>query len=167
MVRARSLGILILGLGAAVWAASPLDGNYTLDKSRSADVDKAVEATVEQLNFMIRPVARSRLAKPNTPSPRVCIAVGDRAQIELGARIVSAPLDGQAVSWSRLDGEVLQVSIRQSGERLVETFQGADGSRRNTFTLLDGGKALAMDVQLESPKLPEPLRYRLVYSRTP
>jgi hypothetical protein len=158
-------GFLALGIGSAPWAASPLDGSYTLDKSRSASVDQAIEQVVSKMNFVTRPIARSRLTKTNTPSAKVSIAVTDLAEIDLGAKPVRAPSDGKVVAWTRPDGETFQVSIRQDGERLVETFVGKDGSRRNTFCLLDGGKALAMDVQVESPKLPEPMRYRLVFAR--
>jgi hypothetical protein len=159
------LGVLALGLGGASWAVSPLDGRYALDKARSASVDKAIDETVAKMNFVTRSVARSRLAKTNTPPAKVNIVVADRVEIDLGAKPVSMSPDGKAVAWTRPDGETFQVSVRQEGERLIEQFQGADGSRRNTFSLLDGGKALAMDVQVESPKLPQPLRYRLVYSR--
>lgn len=167
MSRRTILWILALGLGAGVLAASPKDGRYTLDKARSASVDKAIEEVVAKMNFVIRPIARSRLTKTNTPSTKLSIAVADQIEIGLDPKPVTAPSDGKAVAWTRPDGETFQVSVRQEGARLVETFTGKDGSRRNTFSLLDGGKCLAMDVQVESPKLPEPVRYRLVYARDP
>lgn len=165
MSLARVFGMFALGLGSGAWAASPLDGPWTLDKARSANVDQAIEAVVAKMNFMIRPVARSRLSKTNAPIPVLAIATADRTEIDLGTESVRAPSDGKAVTWTRPDGETFQVSIHQEGERLVEFFQGKDGTRRNTFGLLDA-KTLAMDVQVESPKLPEPVRYRLVYERS-
>jgi hypothetical protein len=159
-------GIFALGLGSGAWAASPLDGHWTLDKARSASVDQAIEAVVSQMNFLTRPIARSRLAKTNAPIPTLSIDVADRAEIELGTESVHAPSNGEAVTWTRPDGEAFRVSIHREGERLVEIFQGKDGTRRNTFNLLDA-KTLALEVLVESPRLPEPVRYRLVYARTP
>ena len=167
MTRASMIGALILLLGATAWSASPFDGKYALDKARSANVGKAIEEATGSMNFMSRPIARSRLAKTNTLPTNASISVADRVEIDLGAKPVSVLPDGKAVPWTRPDGEVFQVSARLEGDDLVETFQGKDGSRRNTFHLQDDGKTLTLDVQVESPRLPQPVRYRLVYKRAP
>ena len=167
MARASKMGALVLCLGAAATAGSVFDGRYALDKSRSANVEKAIGEATESMNFVTRPIARSRLGKTNQTSAGVSIAVTDRIEVDFGTKPISAPLDGAAVPWTRPDGETFQVRAGIDPDKLVETFQGKDGSRRNTFSLLDGGKSLAMDVQVDSPRLPKPVRYRLVYARVP
>lgn len=167
MVRASMMGALVLWMASVTGAASPFDGRYVFDKARSDNVAKAIDAATESMNFMSRPIARSRLAKTNASPAAVSISVGDRLEIDLGGKPVTAAPDGKPISWTRPDGEVFQVSLRQDGDRIVETFLGKDGSRRNTFVLLDEGRALGMDVQVESSRLPQPVRYRLVFKRDP
>ena len=166
MTRASMIGALFLGMASLSGAASSFDGRYVLDKVRSADVGKAIEEATASMNFASRHIARSRLAKTNISPADVSLSVTDRVEIGMGAKPVSVLPDGKAVSWTRPDGEVFQVSVRLEGDRLVETFQGKDGSRRNTFALLDGGQAVAMDVLVESTRLPQPVSYRLVFRRS-
>lgn len=138
-----------------------------LDKVHSTDVDKAVDKSVEKMNFVIRPIARARLAKSSRPPSIIAITVSDSIKISLETISVIAPADGRFVPWNRPNGEIAQISMRLDGERLMTTFKGTEGTRRNTFTLLDSGRTLAMDVLVESSRLPEPLRYRLRYTRVP
>ena len=78
--------------------------------------------------------------------------------------MISAP-DGKIVSWKREDGEVFQLSHEFKGDRLVEIFRGEDGNKQESFGVSADGSTLSVDVKVTSPKLPEPLVYRLVYRK--
>ena len=48
---------------------------------------------------------------------------------------------------------------------LHQTFRAEDGQRVNVYTLSNNGNTMTMNVTITSPRLPDPLTYRLVYNR--
>jgi len=158
----------VLACSAQAVTISDFDGAWLYDKSRSADVSAAVEACVAKTNFVVRAVARPRLLKTNVPYDRITIATSpSEVKVVYGAAgkpVASAP-DGKSIPWKREDGEVFQLSHELKGDRLVETFRGDDGSKQESFGVSADGATLSVDVKVTSPKLPEPLVYRLVYKR--
>ncbi len=144
-----------------------LAGSYVYIPERSANIEKAVEQTVADMNFVARPVARSRLVKTNQPYQRITLGLnGEQVSITTDKR---APIVTKAgtpgVSWTREDGERMQVSTAWTGPVLVQTFAAEDGKRVNHFQLNAEGKELAVKVHVSSSKLKKPLTYTLVYKR--
>lgn len=149
-------------------AAAPLTltGTYALDPGRSDDVTQAIEKTVAELSFLIRPIARGRLTKTNKPYQRVILALST-SQVsiitDVRAPIVTQP-DGTPVKWTREDGEVFDVSTVWDGQVLRQTFQAEDGQRVNEYRLAsDGG--VVLQATISGKRLASPLQYRLVYTR--
>jgi hypothetical protein len=166
-LRGGFLVATLVGSAQAV-TISDFDGIWLHDKSRSADVPAAVEQCVAKTNFVVRGIARPRLLKTNVPYDRISI-VANSAEVKVvygasGKPVVSAP-DGKSVPWKREDGEVFQLSHELKGDRLVEIFQGEDGGKQESFGVSADRSTLTVDVKVTSPKLPEPLVYRLVYRR--
>ena len=162
-----------LAVVATLAAAAParaqndgLRGTFVLNRPASDDVHRAIETTVGRMNFIARPIARSRLRKTNPVHDRVVIA-WTPAQVSVttgeAAPVTSAP--GVTGRWRRGDGETFGLTQRWDGPRLVQTFRADDGARTNTYTLSPDGRTLSLDVQITSPRLPRPLAYRLVYER--
>jgi hypothetical protein len=151
---------------AAVVVVVMLAGQWTLDSKRSDDVNRAIEATVKKMNFVTRPIARSRLRKTNPAYASIALAfTGDEARITAGSgRAVVLPASGAPVRWKRSDGEVFTVSGKLQNGTYIETFDAKDGRRTNTFSLTPDG-ALKLQVTVTSPRLPSPLRYTLMYRR--
>jgi len=167
-MRGRILAALALACSVHAATISDFEGLWLYDKTRSADVPAAVEACVAKTNFVVRAVARPRLLKTNVPYDRISIAASpSEVKVVYGAAgkpVVGAP-DGRSVAWKREDGEVFQLSHEFKGDRLVEIFKGEDGSKQNAFGVSPDRSTLTVDVKVASPKLPEPLVYRLVYKR--
>jgi hypothetical protein len=161
--------------GLALCAAAPtvvdaqvdrFRGTYVLDRAASDDVNAAIDQAVRGMNFVTRPVARGRLRKTNDAYPWIRVATDGNVTIEFASRnpTVSRP-DGTAVRWRRDDGEEFDVSTRVVEGRLVQRFVAEDGRRTNTYVLSNDGRTLTMNVLIESPRLSDPLTYRLVYTR--
>lgn len=161
------VSLLAVALSIPSAAAEGLEGRYVFVSAASSDVNAAIETAVAKMNFIKRPIARSRLKKTNpvyqqlsiTSAPNgFTIAFDDR-------RPVTAPTDGTVVKWTREDGEVFDVTMRVQGNTLVETFKAEDGARENSFRIEPDG-ALTLNVVLTSDQLPEPVKYSLRYRRS-
>lgn len=143
-----------------------LEGRYTPIPERSDDIEAAIEAAVDDMNFIKRPIARSRLRKTNPAYQRIIIgrkASDVEVTFDKGSAITS-PADGTPVKWKREDGEVFEVKTHWQAKKLTQNFKAEDGERTNTFHLNADGE-LVLDVKIKSDQLPKPLTYSLVYRR--
>lgn len=142
-------------------------GTFVLAPEASDNIDKAIERSVEKMNFIKRPIARGRLKKTNPAYNTLSIAHNAsevRITTNAGAPIVT-PADGTQVQWKREDGEVFGVSTGWQNGKLEQTFRAGDGRRVNLYSLSADGDTLTLDVTVSSPQLPQPVVYRLVYRR--
>jgi len=139
---------------------------YALLPDSSDNIRQAIDRTVAPMNFIIRPIARSRLNKVN-PLPH-------QVRVERGADTVSVafddgnpvitPLDGHTVTWSNsLTHETDQVRATVAGDTLRQTIAAPDGERENALVFSDGGTRLHLQVTVRSHRLPRPLVYMLVF----
>jgi len=134
-------------------------------------LDRAIDAVVAQMNFLIRGIARRRLRTPNLPSKEVSVFV-EKGQIRIerpGQPEVSAPADGKPITWRHpTDGDVFQVShgIDDTGA-LYQRFEGERSVSRNRFVLSMDGKRLTIDTFITADRLPSPLRFKMTYERLP
>jgi hypothetical protein len=169
---ARWIAAVLCSLGALgsvpTQAQNPtLPGVYTNDEQTGDGIARAIDAAIDRMNFITRPVARSRLRKTNAPHRRVTIATSEQ-EITVAFdsnQPVRMPADGRTAKWTREDGEVFDVSAQWSGDKLVQTFEAEDGQRTNTFVLGPDGRALSVQVEVTSPQLPAPVRYELAFER--
>ena len=161
-------------IAAAVAASGPVEaqdaslrGTYVLDRERSANINQAIETTIRRMSFVARPIARSRLRRTNAYYDRVVIdftPVRVTTQFD-GRHVIESPAGGETIKWTREDGEVLDLSTRWQGGRLVQSFTADDGGRVNTYSVGEDGRTLTMHVVVSSPRLPRALEYDLVYTR--
>ncbi len=145
-----------------------LTGRWVLDRAASGDVRRAIDTVTGRMNFFIRPIARSRLRSANEMHDRLTVTITSSeisTQVDQMAPITS-PAGGAEVTWRRENGDQFQLHAVLAGQRLVQTFVGRDGSRReNVFTPGEDGRSLNIAVTVSHARLPMPLRYRLVYRR--
>ena len=164
-----ALLLALIGFGAAAaYAEDPaLQGTFLNEQQSARTIETAIETAVAKMNFIKRPIARSRLKKTNEPHRRVEIGIGqDKISIAFdGRKPVQMPADGSTIRWTREDGETFDVNAAWDGDRLVETFKAEDGTRANAFSIGADGR-LNMLVTLSSPQLDQPLVYTLTFSRT-
>jgi hypothetical protein len=160
---------VIVTLPAVLDAQSrPLQGTFAYDAQASDDVEEAIRVATGRMNFALRGIARGRLRRTNEPYRQVTLAhTTSNVTITTDARApIVTPATGSAIRWTREDGEVLDVSTTWENDALRQSFVADDGRRDNVFTLSPDGNTLKMTVTVQSGRLPQPLRYTLVYLRT-
>lgn len=153
-------------LAAGTDAIKPFLGSYRHaggDQERAAR-DRAVEDAVAELNFLVRPIARSRLTSATPISPTLRIAADDSSlTVASDSRLYTAPLDGRSARTKGITGDPVELRYRITEGRLVQTLDGDGGGRANTFVL--AGERLVMDVRIYSPRLPKDVHYKLTFAR--
>lgn len=169
--RTRMLLLPLLAAFAIPAAAnaqeSSMRGTFTINRQQSDDINRAIEAAVSKMSFITRPIARGRLRRTNQMYQRVVVNFTP-AQVSTTfdqRHAIESPANGQAVPWTREDGERFQLSTAWENGRLVQTFRAEDGSRTNTYSISPDGRTLTMHVTLRSPRLSAPVEYKLVFNR--
>ncbi len=154
----------------AAAAQSPgLNGTFELEPGAEAKVVAAITSGTASMNFIKRPIARSRLKKTNLP-PYGTVRIAHtptEVSIDMDGRApILTPADGKTIKWKRPeDGEILDVNTVWEGSALKETFVAGDGSRENLFTPSADGQTMTMQVTIRSPQLKQPIVYRIDYRR--
>jgi hypothetical protein len=164
-----SLVLALIFVGAAARAEAPtLEGTYTFDPSISDNVDAAIEAAVSPMNFLIRPIARSRLKKTNPIYRRIVIARNADEIVVMpdDRKPVRSPSDGSTIEWIREDGEKFRVRADWRDSTLSQTFIAEDGQRTNEFSLDAGGAAMQLKVTITSERLNKPMTYKMGFRRS-
>lgn len=161
------LSVWLIANGVNTALAADLRGEYTLDSAASDDVKPVIDRVVASMNFITRPIARSRLAKGTKAAPILALDYDEREIVVTfePKNPVRMPTSGASVPWTREDGETFQVTAQWKGAELSQTFKASDGDRTNVFRLDPSGEKLLMQVTLSSPRLPSPVQYTLVYRR--
>ncbi len=158
----KFLFTLLLTAPLAAQPAGPF-GAWTL--ASAPDLAKVIEAATASMNFIIRPIARSRLNKTNAvyPTLRIEQETGG-VSIQYGERQAQhLPADGRTVEWVREDGEKFLISTRVDQDDLVQTYKAGDGERTNVFHVDPASRTLTLKVTVTSPRLPGPLSYAITY----
>lgn len=169
-----------LALAAAVPAGaaaqiSQLRGTWTLNREQSDDINARINQAVARMNVVVRQIARPRLRSTNVAYPQVVISYDNTSiRVDLRGRpSVSSPANGQPVLWHRetgrtctqMSGDCVRVTTEWENGVLQQSFQAEDGRRVNVYTVSADGNTLTMNVTITSPRLPQPLTYKLVYNR--
>ena len=132
----------------------------------NSGIEAAIEATVKDMNFIKRPIARGRLKETNPAYQKVTMITGaQEISIQYDARTpITTPASGKAVPWTREDGKVFQVTAKVDGNRLVQTFKNEEGERTNLWQVGADGK-LSVAVTVKSASLPKDLTYSISFGR--
>lgn len=144
-----------------------IQGSFVFTARGSDDIEQVIRNGTAKMNFIKRPIARSRLKKTNLPYQTIRIEETP-AQVSVASdhrAPVVTPADGKTIRWRREDGELFDVNSVWEEGRLKQTFVAEDGSRENLFSLSPDGQTLTMQVTIRSGKLPAPIVYRLNYMR--
>jgi hypothetical protein len=167
--RAWCLASVILLTPCASIAAQGVDfsGTFRLVPEKSDDIDGAIERAIRPMGFVIRPFARSRLRKINTPCTRLTIGATADAVVVVGdaQAPIRTPSNGAPISWRREDGEPFTVTAAWDGGVFEQTFASGTGRRINRYSLSADGQILTMYVAVSGGGLPGTLAYALVYQR--
>jgi hypothetical protein len=161
--------LFALGMGAAVGSEqqAKLDGVYSLNAAASDDIKAAIDKGTADMNFLIRGIARDRIAETNPAYKQVEISRDESTvsvQFDKGNPI-KVPLDGSVGHWTSEDGTKDDVTAKLSDAKLVLLFKGGGGQRVDTFDLAPDGKTLQLHIKITASRMPAPVAYKLVYQR--
>jgi len=165
----RPVPTQLLAQGAApVASQSTLQGTFALEPGADPIVIKAITDGTARMNFIKRPIARSRLKKTNLPPYQTVKFEYPPSEISIQMdtrKPILTPADGKSIKWTREDGEVFDVTTVWEQANLKETFTAGDGSRENLFEPGADGQTMVMQVTIRSPQLPAPIVYRLNFRK--
>lgn len=165
---------LLLPMGLSAQQNSQMRGTWTLNRQQSDDINAKINESIRRMNVLVRQIARPRLRATNTAYPQLVISYGENVQVDMAGRpSVSSPANGQPVLWHRetgrtcttVSGDCVRVTTSWENGRLTQRFEAEDGVRTNVYSVSQDGNTLSMNVTITSPRLPQPLTYRLVYNR--
>lgn len=174
MWRALLVLALLAPQGSAAQGSERLVGRFVRDTAASDDVPAAIERAVAQMSFLTRAIGRSRLRATNQPPadvrfalPPDSVVVHYAGQPELRARRDGAPREWRNAAGEPFEARVTLGVSPDGRVTLRQRFSADDGQRENIWALDASGATLTLDVQVSSPRLPQPLRYRQVFRRAP
>ncbi|MFO7565519.1 MAG: hypothetical protein R6X02_22950 [Enhygromyxa sp.] len=140
---------------------------YSGGQTQRDELAAAIETTVTSLSRALHGIARKRLTQANPVDRTVDIVIAGgkiTTTFESGFS-VSCVIDGPAVRTTGTGGERLDVRVRSKGSKLVQHMQGKDGARTIVYVLSADRKKLTVHHKITADRLPEPLTFRLSYSR--
>lgn len=160
-------------VGALAWtpqAAMPQDvaslqSTFAWDSTAGDDVAEAIEAGTAGMGFPHRRFARRHLEAANRPYRTITIEQ-DEETISIatdGGEPIRAPASGAPIDWTRADGKQIRVSIVREDGAIRQTFTVEDEERENVFRPSADGQGLTMAVTVRMARLPNAIRYELVY----
>jgi hypothetical protein len=162
---ARLFAVPVLAVLSLVAQDSSLAGNW--HQTRTDNIAAAIDATVKDMNFIKRPIARGRLAKVNPSYQKLMIAISDKevlVKFDDRAPIHMLP-NGQPSPWTREDGDKFMVAAQVGKDQMIQTFKNDEGERTNVYKLSPDGKSLTLSATVKSPKLPKALTYSISFGR--
>ena len=144
-------------------------------------IEKTVEEGAQQVNRLIRSIARGRLVKSTKPVEKIKFTVepprpsgtppreGNLTVTMTrsdGETPVSSVADGSKVEWKRKDGDKLIVTQTLEKNVLTQTFTDSDDSTRiSKYVFAEDGKSFELQVTINSSSLKTPLNYAITYRK--
>jgi len=158
--------LLLILSGASIVGAQAPTGSFTVNRGKSDDINAAIEQAISQANYVIRPILRGRLRHTNPLHNTVSIShTGGKFTIRFDIQpAMTSPDTGAQVKFTDLYQETFELSTQLNGSSLVQTLRGEDQTTISTFRL--SANRLKISVTVQSPSLPKPLTYALVYDGT-
>lgn len=140
-----------------------LDGDA---KPQQKALEAAIEDTIDDMNFITRPIARGKLQKSNSLFKKITLVLtDDTVEIQLDSRkSIRTKSDGKDVTkWKRDDGDEFKITQKRESNHITQVYKGEDGSKVMDYNLSSDHKKLTIIIQVKSSKLPKPLTYTLRY----
>lgn len=131
------------------------------------DPGPSIQEAIEHMPFLERSWAQYRLTSVNPLYDKLVIATeGDGLSMQMDNRPALHLSLKQPMPWTREDKETFQVTMKIDGKKMIQTIQGKDGKRTNTFTVGPDGKTLRMAVEVVSHRLGHPVKYEILFSKS-
>ncbi len=150
-------------------AIEALLGTWRLaNRTRAVEArDAGVEAVVQEMGLIARPIARRRLRRGLTPPGRLVIARASNGKLRFAVgdySVTAAP--GETVAFTDPEGNSgrMRVSIRNG--RLRQRFF-LDDSSVLTHTITTTRRGARLTVRVAHDRLPSDVRYTAMYVKQP
>lgn len=160
------LAVMVAAPGISAQQDDPIPaGLYEFVPEESEEISGRIDEAVAHMNFLIRGIAKRRLAGANEPIDRIDIRYqGDSIWISLreDEPWIVTHRNGDFGPYTRADGEVVQVRTQLQPGVIDQFFRSKDGNKQMIYTLRNDGR-LAVESIVFSDKLREPFRYTWVY----
>lgn len=126
----------------------------------------AIEHAIEPMNFIARPIARSRLHRVVYYCQRYEMALGpERMRVACDDRPrIERRLDNSEGKVAGLQEEPVDVKVEVGSDTVKLAIAGSEGSRVTRYRFGDGG-TLDVDVEVVSPSLERPVTWKVRYRR--
>ncbi|MDF1561971.1 MAG: hypothetical protein P1V51_02945 [Deltaproteobacteria bacterium] len=173
--------VLLLGLPADARALGPDEASelagwvqafaasfrFTGGDREDAARLEAIDECVDEMLFVARPFARSRLRSATVISKEIAFDVSEAvlAIRDAGERPLLVPLEGKPVQHVSKAGDELETTLKRDGRKLVLRTLNERGGEERVLTLSPDGKKLTIEVTIFADPLPLPIRYQLSYRR--
>lgn len=137
---------------------------YAGGANQRGSVKHAINSVVEEMNLLVRNIARRRLADANDVPRRISIQPdGEQLTVTIDGRTYTASVGGPSVSVRNTEGGISRMRFRVRNGNLYQVFDADDGDRINAFVPRADGNGMTMVVTMKSSRLPRDIRYRLSY----
>lgn len=154
-------------------ATSPV--GYRFNREASDDINAKINTAVARMNVIVRQIMRPRLRSTNVAFPWLAVwqegkdlmyqAMGtDPPLLRFPANGMPVTLMSPGSPYS-LPRKEWVVSSEQRNGAFVFTWQAEDLRRVHVITDSPDGRIRTLNVTVNSPRLPTPLTYKLVYDR--
>lgn len=137
------------------------------DDANQAIINKGIEAAIEDMSFITRPIAKTKLQKTNVASKQIFIKnTAKKLTVKHDDRAaVESPPDGKKFKWTREDGETFTVSQSATDDTITQIYYSEDGQKKMTYKFSPDFSKMTLKVKVESPKLSDPLEYSIEYAQ--
>jgi hypothetical protein len=170
----RFVKFVWVGLMVALPALARADDNalagtfvYVGGEAQRAEQQKAIEAGIDGMFFVAKPIARTKLRERSTVPLRVefDFTSNEVTTFTTGSAPVTSRSDGAPTPFVTPTGEHVTMRQQVDGNALVQSLMSSQGSRENRYALAADGVTLTLHVTIKSPQLPHAIAYALTYRR--
>ena len=157
-------GIAIMTPVPASSAPRLISGKYVLDPGQSDNVARAIDSAGPRPFNVNWHKVRSWLLKSSLRTDGLRIwSMPGRFQVKDDSPkpVIDILTSGEPIRWKLNDGQVIEVSAKESGEAVTLTFREADIEQTTVFRSV--GEQLVVDTTIVSPEFSSPIHYKLVY----
>ena len=126
----------------------------------------AIEHAIEPMNFIARPIARSRLRSVVYYCTRYEMALGpEKVHVACDDRPpIDRRLDNSEGKVAGLQAEPVDVKVSVGGDTVELAIAGSEGTRVTTYRFGEN-ETLEVDVKVVSPSLQRPVAWKVLYRR--
>ena len=167
-----TLLVLCIALPASAQDTDPKEGltgtwRYVGGKGQINKMIKAIEDATDDMNFITRPIARSRLEDTNEAYRAITIAFsGGNISVKRDSQAaIVSPESGAGAKWTSPDDKTYTVTQQLKGNKVVQSFAAGDGRKTAAYVLGKSGDTMTLSITVSSPKLPKKVTYFLSYKK--